>query len=178
MKKFIALAAVALMGISCSDDDSSETNGGSASIEGTWKLTAFTLNEGADLNNDGTVSTDMISESGCYSNSSFVFSSNNVATINIEELEIDLDLVIGTEDSYEYSIDCVEATPEVGTYAVSGNTVTITGSDGEGGTESIPLALSNNTLTLTLPEFVDVPVEENGEVTYSFVGASLVFTKQ
>lgn len=177
MKKIIALAAVALLGISCSDDDSSETNGGSTSIEGTWKLTAFTLNEGADLNNDGTASTDMISESGCYSNSSLVFSTNNVATINIEELEIDLDLVVGTEDSYEYSIDCVEATPEVAAYAVAGNTVNITVTDGED-SETIPLVKSNNTLTLTIPEFVDVPIEENGNVTYSFVGASLVFTKQ
>lgn len=177
MKKIIALAAVALMGISCSDDDSSETNGGSTSIEGTWELTAFTLNEEADLDNDGTASTDMMAESGCYSNSNLMFSSNNVATINIEELEIDLDLVVGTEDSYEYSIDCIGATPEVAAYTVAGNTVNITVTDGED-SESIPLVKSNNTLTLTIPEFVDVPVEENGNISYSFVGATLVFTKQ
>ena len=66
MKKFIAMAAVALLSFSCSDDDSNELV---TSVEGTWTLTSFELNQALDINGDGTASTDMITESGCFGNS-------------------------------------------------------------------------------------------------------------
>ena len=179
MKKLFVLAAMAFLTVSCSDDDNNST--GSTSIEGTWKLTTFDHNEEVDLNEDGTASADMISESGCYGNSNITFSADQVATINIEELEINLDLVVGTEDSYEYSLECVESTPEVATYSVSGNSVSVVSTyieDGVTETETIVLTRSGNTLTVSIPAFTDVPVEENGEISYSFVGATLVFTKQ
>ncbi len=179
MKKLIVLAVAAFLTLSCSDDDNNSTS--NTSLEGTWKLTAFNLNEAVDINEDGTASVDFISETGCYNNSNIVFSGNNVATLNMQELDIELDLVIGTEDSYEYSIDCIDATPEVAAYSVSGNSVSVISTyveDGVTETETIVMTQSNNTLTVTIPEFTNVPVEENGEVTYTFVGATLVFTKQ
>lgn len=179
MKKLFVLAAAAFLTLSCSDDDSNPTT--SASVEGTWKLTAFNVNEAVDINDDGTASVDFISETGCYNNSNIVFSGNNVATLSIQELDIELDLVIGTEDSYEYSIDCVDATPEVATYSVSGNSVSVTSTyveDGVTETETIVMTKSNNTLTVTIPAFTSVPTEENGDIIYTFVGATLVFTKQ
>ncbi|QYJ69420.1 lipocalin family protein [Flavobacterium litorale] len=176
MKKLMILAAAALLTVSCSDDDGDST--GNVSVNGTWNLTAFTTNEAADINNDGTASTNFIAESGCYGNSSIVFANENSAIFNLEELDIELDLVIGTEDSYEYSIDCIGAEPEVGMYTVSDNSVSVVFDYGDGETETAIFARSGNTLTVTIPELVDVPVEDNGDITYSFVGATLVFTKQ
>lgn len=179
MKKLIILAVAAFLTLSCGGEDDTTIVG--ASVEGTWDLTAFDINEAFDLNGDGTSSQSLISEAGCYQNSSLEFHSDNTVTINIEELDINMELVIGTEDTYEYTVDCIEATSETGTYAVIGNNITITVQgeiDGEMQTETILLIRDGNTMTLTVPEMVNVPVDENGEVTYSFVGATIEFTKQ
>lgn len=176
MKKFLTIAAAAIMMISCGDDDSESTG---TSVNGTWKLTAFELDQDVDFNEDGTSSSDLIAESGCYDNSNIVFNNSNVATFNFQELDIELDLVIGTENTYEYTIDCLPSTPEVAAYTVSGNNVNVTFDYGDGETDTMVLVKSGNTMSVTIPEFTYVPEEGNdGEVSYTFVGATLVFTKQ
>lgn len=175
MKKILTLATAAILIMSCGNDDDAASN---SSVNGTWKLTAFETEEAVDLNDDGTSSTDLIAESGCYNNSNIVFNDNNTATFSMQELHIEIDLVVGTENTYEYTINCDPGIAEVATYTVSGNTVNVTFDYGDGDTETIAFVRSGNTLTITIPEIVYVPEENGGEVSYTFLGATLQFTKQ
>lgn len=169
MKK-LALIALAAFAIGCSDDDSNSTANVNASVDGTWKLTAFTLDEPVDFNGDNAASTNLITESGCYNNSTIVFVSGTNATINLQELDVTL---ISTELGSSLAIDCIDSTPMVSTYSVTDNSVVF---DGE--TEQA-FVRSGNTLSVHLPGVTGVPVEgTDGEITYDFVGATLVFTKQ
>lgn len=169
MKK-LALIALAAFAIACSDDDNDSAASVNASIDGTWKLTAFTLDEPVDFNGDNAATTNLITESGCYDNSTIEFASGTNATLNLQELDITLTT---TELGTELAVDCIDATPMLFTYTVTENSVVF---DGE--TEQA-FVRSGNTLSIHLPGVTGVPVEgTNGEITYDFVGATLVFTKQ
>jgi hypothetical protein len=139
--------------VSCSDDDSTAVN--NVSLIGTWKLTALNGSEPIDLNGDGTPTTDMVEETGCYDGSTIVFSADNTAVLTMEEANITLD------GSMTPVITCDMLDPISGTYTENGNEVTIT-MNGEAGTA----IKSGNTLTIT----------EAGDEEQ--LGGTLIFTKQ
>jgi hypothetical protein len=157
MKKLLMMACAAAALMSCSDDDNENTAVG---LSGTWKLTTFTTGFPVDYNNDGSATTNFKNETGCYNNTTLVFGTNNTAIATIEEPEIDYELVAGTEDTYEFTVDCGTTTPQTGTYAESGNNVVITIAG-----DPATFVKSGNTLTLTETD------PEEGTST-------LVFTKQ
>ncbi|RYD90483.1 MAG: hypothetical protein EOP54_23920 [Sphingobacteriales bacterium] len=167
MKKLVLMAFAAVALVSCSDDDNENV-----ALTGTWKLTAFNLDEGVDLNNDGTASTSLITESGCYNNSTVVFGSGNSATFNIQELDIDYEIITGTQNSYEYSVDCLAGENETATYTVSGNNVAFTI-----GGEPVVFIQNGNKLTATLVGG-GVPVNDNGETDFQILTGTVEFTKQ
>lgn len=169
MKK-LALIALAAFAIACSDDDNDSAVNVNASIDGTWKLTAFTLDEPVDFNGDNAATTNLITESGCYDNSTIVFVSGTNATLNLQELDITL---VSTELGTDLAVDCIDSVPMIYTYTVTDNSVMFDGETAQAFTRS------GNTLSVHLPAVTGVPVEgTDGEVTYDFVGGTLVFTKQ
>jgi hypothetical protein len=170
MKKIFLLAVSCFAILSCSSDDEGTS---SASLVGTWKVTSFTTGVGVDFNNDGTASTNFLTESGCYDNSNLIFAANNVATANFQELDIILDIDFVNPENSIYEVDCLPATPVVGTWAQGGNSVTVT-IDGE----PAVLTINGNTMTAVFDEFVDIETYENGETVYSYTSATMVFTKQ
>ena len=169
MKKLVMMAFVAMAMVSCSDDDNENTN---VELTGNWKLTAFTLDQGIDLNNDGTASTNLMTESNCYNNSTLVFGASNAATFNIQELDIDYDVVTGTQNSYEYSVDCLAGENETTTYTVSGNNVTFSA-----GGENLVFIQNGNKLTATFTGG-GVPVNDNGDTDFQLLTGKVEFTKQ
>lgn len=167
MKKILLLLAIACFCLSCEDDDITENN---VSVEGNWKLTAFTLDEPVDFDNNGTLSTNLISESGCYNNSNLVFATGGLATVAIQGFEA----VLEEEGGTTISTTCEAAIPETSIYTVTESAVIL-----DGGTEDeVVLQRSGNTLTVYFPEVTGVPSEEDGGVIYTYVGATLTFTKQ
>jgi hypothetical protein len=173
MKKvFFAAALIGLTFAACSDDDGQQAN---VSVEGTWKLTGFTLDEPVDFNNNGTASANLITETGCYNNSGIVFAGNGQAVVSLEGLDVELIVEGGNET---INIDCLPPDVATGPYTVTENTVVLSGDAGEGD-QDVVLTRSGNTLSVYFPDVQDVPVEgTNGEVTYDFVGGTLTFTKQ
>jgi hypothetical protein len=106
MKKITLLAVAAIMAVSCSDDDNSNTP---ASLGGTWKLTFIDLNQTPyDFNGDGTASENYLEEIDCPSVSKIVFGSGNTAVFPAYCL---------SEEPYS---------DESVTYEASGNDVTFT----------------------------------------------------
>lgn len=170
MKKlFFAAALVGLTLASCNDDDDTVVN---AAVEGNWKLTGFTLDEPVDFNNDGTLSTNLITETGCYNASGLVFSGTGQAVVSLQSIEA---TITGDNSNPTINIECLPADVAIGTYTITQNTVTLSGGAGDGDMDVV-LTRSGNTLSVYFPEMQDVPVE--GEAEVSVVGATLTFTKQ
>ncbi len=78
---------------SCSKDSPSDDNPMASPVTGTWELTALTINPAQDIDNDGTVTTNILSELDCVSGTltiksdatwSSVFSGVNVTSITNE----------------------------------------------------------------------------------------------
>lgn len=172
MKKIFLLAFSCLALLSCSSDDESSSSS-TAGVIGTWNLTAFTTSDPTDFNNDGALTTNFLTESGCYDNSTLVLGANNVATINLQEMDVTFEIDFVNPELSEYTIDCLAAIPEVGTWAQNNNSVTVTVEN-----EPVTLTLNGNTLTLVIDEFIDIETFDGTDVVYSFTGATLVFTKQ
>lgn len=165
MKKLF-LGAAALLALSCSSDD----DGGNVSVEGTWKLTKFELTEGIDFDNDGTASTNLRAETGCFNNSTIVFDDNDAVTFNMESIDVEPQEV---EGGFDYTVTCEGASASSGTYTVSNNAVTInTGGD------PVAFTRNGNKLTFAIPESITVPIEQDGEIVETEIGAYIEFTKQ
>ncbi|WP_179008349.1 lipocalin family protein [Winogradskyella forsetii] len=139
---------------SCSSDDDDNT---SSNIEGTWKLTAWNVSGTSyDLNNDGTVSTNLLEEMNCYNNETIVFN-NNVATImSTSYADIYAELEVGSTSEYMYTIECEnEVSTDVATYSVNGNTITVTSTYEEDGTvyeDNVVGTLNGNSMSFVIEE--------------------------
>lgn len=123
MKKVFSLVLFVVLFASCSSDDD---NG--VAIEGTWKMTAFKSQNAYDLNGDGVISNDIMGQTNCYQNETLVFNSNGTgASFSTSFAEIELVLVTGTTDQYEYSVDCViENFTSAFTWTQDGDNISIT----------------------------------------------------
>lgn len=174
MKKFFGLLFIAIAFTACSsDDDNGNTN--ATSLEGTWKMTAFNTENAYDLNNDGTASTSVMDETNCYQNETLVFNADGTgAANNTSYAEIELTLITGTTDEYEYTVTCVsenDTTPFL--YTKNGNDVTLNVSG-----SSQAATLSGNTLTYVFQDGFFVEVDNNGTTTTVTEDITFVFTKQ
>lgn len=175
MKKlFFAAALIGLTLISCSDDDSNPTTV-NASIDGTWKLTGFTLDNSIDLNGDGVASTDMVNETECYNDSELVFNNATEASLTLQGVDVE---VTGSGNDWTVTVDCMAAETLTGTYTVTDTTVTLSGEIGDEG-EDVVMVRSGNTLSVHFDEIQSIPIEgPNGTTFYSVVGGTVTFTKQ
>lgn len=172
MKKIAFTLLMATLLFSCKKDDDGNTQ---VSVEGNWKLTAFTTETGFDFNEDGTASNNVMSETNCYQNETVLFSGNGSATsTNRSYADITLELVAGSTTEYEYSVTCVQET-EINTlsWTQSGNTISITESG-----ETITGTLSGSVLTIVIPSGFFVEVEETGGTGFTTEDVTFVYTKQ
>lgn len=174
MKKFFGLLIVAIAMTACSSDDDSSDAG--ASVEGNWKMTALNTENPYDLNGDGTASRNLMLETGCYQNELMLFSADGSGKITSNSYaEINFDLVVGTTNEYEYSIECVSETEiDLFTYTQNGDQIKLT-VDGS----LVTGTLSNNTLTYVVPGgfFIEVEGSDSGTITV-MEDLTFVYTKQ
>ena len=174
MKRLMGFLFIATLLASCSSDDDNGNNG--TSLEGNWKLTAFETENAYDLNNDGTASKSVMDETNCYQNETIRFDADGTGeATSTSYADIQLTLVAGTTDEYEYTVDCVsetEVTPFV--YDKDGNEVSliITGAGNATAT------LSGNTLTYVIQDGFFVEVDENGTTVTVTEDITFVYTKQ
>ena len=87
---------------SCSTDDSQDSN--DSSITGVWKLTAWNVEEGFDINNDGTISTNLLNEIDCSRNETLFFDNKGVVSLNTT-FNPDLDIFVLDDSTREYSFN-------------------------------------------------------------------------
>ncbi len=173
MKKVLSLLAIALVLISCSGDDDNKSS--NVAVEGTWKMTVFSGETAVDLDMDGDSSNNLITETGCYQNETFVFNADGTGAINSSSyLDITLEIVAGSTDDYEYTIDCVqENDSSVMTWIQSGNSVTVT-SDGA----SFSGTKDGDEITFVIPNGYDLEVVEGDGTAYVIEDLTIVYEKQ
>lgn len=174
MKNFFGLLLVAITITACSSDDDSGND--TTTLEGTWKMTTFNTENAYDLNNDGTASKSVMNETNCYQNETLVFNADGATgtAVNTSYAEIELTLVAGTADEYEYTVTCVsedDSTPFA--YIQNGNDVTLIVAG-----ENQTATLSGNTLTYVFQDGFFVEVDNNGTTTTVTEDITFVFTKQ
>lgn len=175
MKKVILslLAVSALIFTSCSKDN--DDNNSTATIEGTWKLTAWNSTTAYDLNNDGTSNLNLLQEFDCYSNENVVFSANNTAVANSTSyVDITAEITTGTVNEYTYTVDCIQENDFFPlTWSVSGNTITFD----SGTPDEVVATLNGNTFSFLVPEGLVVADAQNAEVVVN-QDLTFVYTKQ
>lgn len=108
----------------CSSDD--EQNNNQSKIQGIWKLSAWNVEDGFDMNFDSVVSTNLLNEIDCTQNETLLFDANGIVSSN-NTFNPDLEIVLINEATQEYSfsIECdIEGVIGFATlYSVKGNNV-------------------------------------------------------
>ncbi|MEZ4857604.1 MAG: hypothetical protein R2781_02215 [Flavobacteriaceae bacterium] len=172
MKKIAFTLLIATLLISCKKDDDGDSG---TSIEGTWKLTAFTTETGFDFNNDGTASTNLLAETNCYQNETLEFSSNGSGTATTRSYaDITLDFVAGSTTEYEYTVNCIQETETSSfNWAQNGSNMVITATD-----FSYTGTISGATLTIIIPSGFVVEVEDGNGTAFTTEDITIVYTKQ
>lgn len=159
MKKLWILAIAAIAFTGCNSDDGPTAVSGE--VTGTYHLTAATSSEAHDGNGDGNATTNLITEAGCFDQSTLVLAANGSASNTL---------------FIPFGEACGDFTA-TGNYTQSGNTVAVTVSF-EGETETFNYTASGNTLTVLVPDFYEIEVTVGSETFYESIDATLVYTRQ
>jgi len=114
-------------------------------------------------------------ETNCYQNEIVNFKADGTGSaISSSYADIELTLVIGTTDEYEYVINCI---PEIDvtsfTYTQNGTNVTMTV---EG--ETVIATLSGNTFTYVIQDGFFIDVDDEGNTITLTEDLTFVYTKQ
>ena len=147
------------------------------SIVGTWKLTAWNTTNALDINNDGTAGINLLTELNCYDNETLVFNTDNTSvSMSRSYADIELNLVVGTTNSYNYVVNCVQAIENTNsTWTQAGQNVAIT--DATSGTATnFLLSTNDNELSFLVPSGFTY-TSNDGSLTVN-EDLTFVYTKQ
>jgi hypothetical protein len=129
MNKFIitAISTCALVLFSsCSSDDLQNEN--NSNIQGVWKLAAWNVEGGFDMNNDGVNNTNLLNEIDCIQNETLLFEANGVVSLNTTfNPDIEIVLLNDATNAYLFNVECeTEGVISLATsYTVNGSNVSI-----------------------------------------------------
>ena len=144
-------------------------------VVGDWLLTAWNVEEGQDLNNDGQASNNLLDEMDCYTNNTLVLNADNTGVVtNTSYAEFDIEIEVGTTDSYDFTVNCIEELETINVFwSQNGNVVAIT--DPTSGVSD--WILDGDTLSITIPEGFTVINTE--DTTISVIqDLTFVYTRQ
>jgi len=108
MNKFLfnlCIIGVLVCFTSCSTEDTEDSE--VSAIIGVWELTAWNINGGFDMNNDGVASSNLLNEIDCSSNETLVFDKNGVVSLNTTfNPDLKIALLDETSDAYRFEVTC------------------------------------------------------------------------
>lgn len=175
MKNLLRFLVLVLLfsAASCTTNEDADTSGG---LEGTWQMTLFDVGEAYDLNDDGTASSDVIAETGCYQNETLEFNSDGTGvSTNRSSADVEVTLVTGTTDEVMYTVTCIDdLLIQDFTWGLTGSTALITIDN-----FFITASLDGDTLTFTIPSgfSIDIPDGNGGLITLNS-NVTVVYTRQ
>jgi len=154
---------------SCSSGDTDDSN--NQTILGVWELTAWNIEGGFDINNDGTLSTNLLNEIDCSRNETLLFNKNGVVSLNTTfNPEINITLLSGETETYNFDVACdTEGVISLATeYTVKDSIITIGESEAE---------IDGNQISLVFEDRLKIYNEDKTEIIETR-NLTLVYTKQ
>lgn len=166
--KNLLVIACALYLLSCSSDD--DSSGANANPEGTWVLTALSIETAFDFNEDGTATRNLFEETPCYDGDFVTFDAQGGARVVSALTYISANVVSPTDYSYDY--ECLTGFDTETTFTQTGNTVTLqlAGRDAVG-------TISGNTMTVSLPDFFEIEMYNGTDYFEVAEDVTLVYIK-
>lgn len=152
--------------LACSNDDSTVS-----SVEGAWKLVAYNVIDGFDINNDGIKSVNILEEIGCANNEVLVFESTGVVSINASfNPLIQIRLLNETTNEYAFNVECdIEGVISFATsFSQKGNAISFNNHDA---------LLSDNQLYIVFEDAFEIFNEDYSKVL-AREDLALVYSKQ
>ena len=140
------------------------------SVSGSYLMTAFNTSIPTDLNNDGIASTNQMNETTCFNNSILVLNQDSTFVISSKGLDI-------VTDGVNQSLSCFMDPNIVGTWTLSGNTLTIQYTEG-GSQYSEQFIVAGNTLVYTLNNTEIVGTTSTNVPVYLTADISIIYTKE
>lgn len=123
MKRILFFITIlSFLSIACSTDDSDM-----ASVEGVWKLTAYNVADGFDVNSDGIKNINLLNEMECLNNEVLVFESNgSMYSSSTFNPVIQIYRLNEVTNEYGFNVECdIEGVISFATsYSQKGNTIT------------------------------------------------------
>jgi len=173
MKKHLITVVVLLSLLNSCKEDESELP---ITVEGTWKLTAWNSANAYDFNGDGITNTNLLKEFNCYHNEFMVFKADGTGIVKSGSFaDVSATLVTGTENTYTYTIACIQGQDNsfFNWSRPNENTIVFTQNNG---TDN--LTLNGNKISFLVEEFV--LARYNDTTHYPVVTEDLLFvyTKQ
>ncbi|MGB5418701.1 hypothetical protein [Algibacter sp.] len=171
MNKFIlnlCFAFALVCFTSCSSEDMQDE---SSPLVGVWKLTAWNVNGGFDMNNDGMVNTNLLNEIDCDRNETLFFDEKGVVSLNTT-FNPDINISLLKDETNEYSFDVVCDTEGVISLATSYTFMDSTVMIGE----SVAM-IQGDQIFLVFEDRIKIYNEDFTEVLFT-KDLTLVYTKQ
>ena len=166
---YLCFASVLVFFTSCSSDDVQDSNNNA--IIGVWKLTAWNVDEGFDINQDGVVSNNLLNEIDCTRNETLFFDDQGVVSLNTT-FNPDLDITLLDESTREYSFNVACDTEGVislaTTYTIDDSIIMIGESEA---------TIQDNQIFLVFEDRIKVYNEDLTQVVAT-KDLTLVYTKQ
>ncbi|PTX63880.1 hypothetical protein C8N46_101489 [Kordia periserrulae] len=172
MKKLILLSVLSLGLFACSSDDDVTTVD---PLVGTWRMTAFEVENAYDFNGDGTASNELISETNCYQNETIQINADGTALVTSNSfLFVVAELVAGTTNEFTYTLNCeMETDIFPSNWTVNGSNLSLIEDDGYTVTVTID---SDSQLSLLIPQ--GFQIYSGGFNAVAQEDVRVVYTKQ
>lgn len=161
--------------VSCSSDNEpidpaiDLDNWGTTSIAGSYLMTAFNTSVPTDLNNDGTASTNQMGETNCFNNNTLILNADNTFTATSKGVDI---ITTGTVATF----DCFTDPSITGTWTLTGSTLSLTYTDA--GEQNVDVfTVSGNTLTMTISQGEIVGTSSSNVPVFLTSNIDIIYTK-
>jgi len=150
----------------CSNDDSDVS-----SVEGVWKLVAYNVAEGFDINKDGIKSVNILEEIECVNNEVLVFESTGVVSTHFSfNPEIQIYRLNEVTNEYAFNVECdIEGVISyASSYSQKGNTITF---------NNHKASVADNQLLLVFEDAIEI-FNSDFTIVLAREDLTLVYSKQ
>ena len=165
LRPFLIMTTACLGVWACSDDDNNNTETPDLNPVGTFNLVAVNITEEVDYNMNGTASSDLMLESGCYSGSFIQINEDGTFTSLYNHVDIISETGCNSEEGF-------------GTWTSAGDVVTLLD---ESMTEPLEkmytISENENTITTVMPNAPYPDRDEEGNAIYTEGAVTLIFQK-
>jgi hypothetical protein len=173
IKKLLLTVLLSTVFFSCSSNDNDEST--DVSVEGTWKLTGYELENPYDINQDGSASTSVIDETSCYNNETIVFNQDNTGKIiSRSYVDFSSEITIGGNSELSVALECIEEEETIDfSWNLEGNMLVL---DASG--EKTTMVVEGDDISYSIPKGYSFESVENNAIVTINENVTFTYTRQ